>query len=188
LSAHSRGGRGLRETINARLVDIAKIDRVVLLDCGWGSVATALTAARIPASKVIAYQVTDAALPARAGRNLQIDPACARAIGYSRLTQDAMQTRPALAIPADVRRQLLTIPARGRFRVATAAAGSSDNLADFCRANQAAIARIISNETAPNGLKTILESNDLGRLGGGFRANIYSHHFFVAEVGHEITS
>jgi hypothetical protein len=188
LSAHSRGGRGLRETIKGTLVDLAKIDRVVLLDCAFGSVAAALTAARIPASKVTAYQVVDAALPASVGRNIRLDPGCARAIGYSRLIQDAMQTRPSLTIPADIRRQLLTLPARGRFKAATAASGSSDNLDDFCRSNRSAIAAIVRDEAKPNGLMTFLDANDLGRLGQAFGASIYSHHFFVAEVAHEITS
>ena len=188
LSAHSRGGRGLRETIKGTLVDLAKIDRVVLLDCAFGSVAAALTAARIPASKVIAYQVIDRALPATNGRNIRLDQDCARAIGYSRLIQDAMQTRPSLTIPADIRRQLLTLPARGRFKAATAASGSSDNLDDFCRSNRSAIAAIVRDEAKANGLMTFLDSNDLGRLGKAFGPTTYSHHFFVAEVAHEITS
>jgi hypothetical protein len=192
LSAHSRGGRSLRETIAGPHIDIARIDRVVLLDCAFGSVARAITRAGIPAAKVIAYQVVDAALPAFVGRNIRIDPVCARAIGYSRLIQDAMQTRPQLPIPSDVRRQLLTLPPRGRFRAATAASGTPDHLLDFCRdpANRTRIAAIVRDEaTAPHGLKTFLDPpNDLGRLGQPFSASIYSHHFFVAEVAHEITS
>ena len=190
LSAHSRGGRGLRETIKGPrpLVDLAKIDRVVLLDCAFRSVAAGLTAAAIPPAKVIAYQVVDAALPARVGRNIRIDPRCTRAIGYSRLIQDAMRTRPSLTIPSDIRRQLLTLPARGQFKAATATSGSADNLDDFCRSNASAIAAIVRNEGRPDGLMTFLDSNDLGRLGSAFGPSIYSHHFFVAEVAHEITS
>ena len=190
LSAHSRGGRGLRETIKGPRpqVDIAKIDRIVLLDCAFASVAAALTGARIPPSKVIAYQVVDAALPAAVGRNILLDRDCVRAIGYSRLIQDAMQTRPSLTIPASIRRQLLTLPARGRFKVATAASGSSDNLDDFCRSNRSAIAAILRDEATAQGLMTFLDANDLGRLGQAFGRSIYSHHFFVAEVAHEITS
>jgi hypothetical protein len=188
LSAHSRGGRGLRETIKGSLVDLAKIDRIVLLDCAFGTVAAALTAARIPKAKVVAYQVVDAALPAAVGRNIPLNAACMRAIGYSRLIQDAMQTRPTLTIPANIRRQLLTLPARGRFKAATAASGASDNLDDFCRANRSAIAANVRDEAKPHGLMTFLDANDLGRLGQAFGPSIYSHHFFVAEIAHEITS
>jgi hypothetical protein len=189
LSAHSRGGRGLRETIAGRLVDISRIDRVVILDCGWSSVASALSAARIPRSKVIGYQVNDAALPATVGRTIRIDPECARAIGYSRLIQDATRTRPSLVIPPQVQRQLLALPSRGTLKAASAVAGSTDSLDAFCATNRARIAAIVRDEASrPHGLKTFLDANDLGRLGMVFKAGIYSHHFFVAEIAHEITS
>jgi len=188
LSAHSRGARGLRETIRRPLVDLARIDRVVLLDCAFTTAAAALTAARIPSSKVTAYQVVDKPLPAAVGRNIRLDPGCMQAIGYSRLIQDAMRTRPSLTIPADIRRQLLTLPPRGQFKAATATSGSRDSLDDFCRSNRAAITAIVRGEARPQGLMTFLDTHDLGRLGQPFGPSIYSHHFFVAEVAHEITS
>ena len=190
LSAHSRGARGLTETISRRLIDIAKIDRVVILDAGWQSVANALSAARIPRSKVVSYQVNDTTVPASVGRTVRIAPHCARAIGYSRVIQDAMRTRPSLAIPTEVRDQLLALPPRGQFTAATTPSGSAQDISRFCAEARTAqaIARIIRNEsTRPHGLMRFFDTNDVGRLGREFGPGIYSHHFFVCEIAHEIT-
>jgi hypothetical protein len=190
LSGHSRGARGLRETIKGRLIDIAKIDRVVILDAGWQSVANVLAAARIPKSKVVSYQVTDATVPPAVGRTVRIAPHCARAIGYSRLIQDAMHTRRSLVIPKEVRDQLLKLPSRGQLTAATTASGLAKDIGRFCAEplTSKAIASIIKNEsTTPHGLRTFLEANDLGRLGSRFDTTTYSHHFFVCEIAHELT-
>jgi hypothetical protein len=189
-SAHSRGANSLSRTITGRLIDIAKVDRVVILDSGWKSVANMLTAARIPKSKVMAYQVIDALLPSTVARTVQIPAKCARAIGYSRLIQDAMRTRPSLVIPADVQTQLLKLPARGQFTAITSTRTSSDDLVRFCSepANASRIAAIVRDETKATGLKTFFDMpNDLGRFGLVFAPETYSHHFFVAEIAHEIT-
>jgi hypothetical protein len=67
--------------------------------------------------------------------------------------------------------------------------GSSDSLDVFCATNRARIAAIVRNEgSTPHGLKSFFDANDLGRLGMVFKAGIYSHHFFVTEIAHEITS
>ncbi|HEX7243853.1 MAG TPA: hypothetical protein VF263_26435, partial [Longimicrobiaceae bacterium] len=183
LSAHSRGFRGLRETVRGALVDVSLVERVAIFDANYQSAASALRASGIPASRVVAYDVGTGTLPLAGSRTVGLPAGCMRAIGYSRLIQDAMVTRPSLAIPAAVRAQLLPLPPRGSF---TTSAGPN-NIVSFCTANSAAVRTILNQEGSPDGLRTFLDANDLVRFGQTFSPGIYSHHFFVAELAHEVT-
>ena len=187
LSAHSRGYRGLRETIGRGLINTSLVERVVILDANYDSIANTLRRSRIPPNRVIAYGVNTGKLPLAGARNIPLPPLCMRAIGYSRLIQDAMVTRPSLPIPGSIRSQLLTLPARGCFTTGRASSGCQVNIIDFCNRNRGAINTTTRQEDNPSlGLKRFIDDNDLVRFGQIFDAGIYSHHFFVAEIAHEI--
>lgn len=189
LSAHSRGYRGLMETIQRRLINLALVDRVIILDANHNDIANVLRGSGIRANKVIAYGVTTGNLPLPGSRTIRLPAGCMRAIGYCRLIQDAMVTRPSLPIPAAVRNQLLTLQPRGRFTTSATPNAGQVSLIGFCNSNGAAINTIVRQESDPAvGLKRFLDNNDLVRFGGSFTAGIYSHHFFVAEIAHELTA
>jgi len=196
LSAHSRGYRGLRETIRGRLINTSIVDRVVILDANYRDIANVLSRSGIPASRVIAYNAGTGNLPLPGSRTISLPPLCMRAIGYSRLIRDAMVTRPSLVVPPSIRGQLLALPDRGCFTTGTANSGCQVNIIEFCRRNRSAVSTIIRQENnSANGLKQFLDRNDLVRFGRDsmgrqiqFDAGIYSHHFFVAEIAHEITN
>lgn len=40
---------------------------------------------------------------------------------------------------------------------------------------------------SPNGLMRFMEDNDLARLGAIYSQGVYSYHFFVPEIAHEVT-
>ena len=188
MSAHSRGYRGLRETVRRRRVNLALIDKIIIFDANYGDVASVLRSSGIPASKIVAYDVGTGTLGVAGSTTHHLSPGCMRAIGYSRLINDASITKPALTIPSSITGQLLTLPPRGNFTTQPSPSAPLVNINDFCRINRSAIRAIISNENHPTtGLKTFLDTNDLGRLGSAYPAGIYSHHFFVTELAHEVT-
>jgi hypothetical protein len=106
-----------------------------------------------------------------------------------------MVTMPNLVIPSPIRSQLLTLPVRGRFTTNPAPIPPAVNITEYCRTNAPAINNIIRDENhRTKGLKTFLDMNNLGRftdLNTGqqsvFSAGVYSHHFFVSELAHEVT-
>ena len=113
-SSHSRGSRGLRETLNRRLIPSPVAERVVVFDAAFSSLDRALARSGIRGSNMFALNVIDPGRLTVAGsHNLSLNAGAMRAIGYSRLIQDAMVTMPSLVIPAGVRVQLLPLPARG---------------------------------------------------------------------------
>lgn len=187
-SSHSRGSRGLRETISRRLIAGPTPERVVIFDAAFSSLDRALTRSGIPARNIIALNVVDPGrLTMRGGTNISLPAAAMRAIGYSRIIQDAMTTMPTLVIPASIRAQLLSLPARGTFTSRSPVPTGMVNIVDFARTHRTAISRIVANETNPTtGLKTFIDSNNLIRLGTAFSAGIYSHHLFVVELAHEV--
>jgi hypothetical protein len=85
----------------------------------------------------------------------EIDPACARAIGYSRLIQDAVHERPdvaqhlfgappatpSVATPdwTGIWPQLLTLPPRGQFSTKNQTPAGMTDIKGFCKANKPAI-------------------------------------------------
>jgi hypothetical protein len=187
-SSHSRGSRGLRETLSRRLIPSPVADRVVVFDAAFSSLDRALAGSGIAGSSMVALNVVDPGrLSVIGSRNISLGAGAMRAIGYTRIIQDAMVTQPSLAIPAGVSSQLLTLPARGRFTTTSPAPAGMTNINDFARTNAAAIRAITAHENdAGTGLKTFIDTNNLIRLGTVFSSGIYSHHLFVAELAHEV--
>jgi hypothetical protein len=178
LSGHSRGVSGLSKTLELRLIK-TPVDRIHILD--------APELFHQGRKNVIVYRVNvRKQVPGAVHRDL--NPTCVRAIGYTRLIQNAMVTQPLLTIPPSIRSQLLPIPQRGCFRTtpAKALSGCQVNIPDFCHRNRVAIAAIIRQETTPDGLHTFVERNNLLRAGHPVSPGIYSHHIFVAEIAHEL--
>lgn len=189
-SSHSRGSRGLRETLSRRLIPSPVADRVVVFDAAFSSLDRALARSGIAGSSMLALNVVDSGrLTVRGARNIALGANAMRAIGYTRIIQDAMVTMPSLNIPAGVRSQLLPLPARGRFTTTRPAPAGMTNIHEFARTNASAIQSIVAHENdAVTGLKTFIDTNNLIRLGRVFSSGIYSHHLFVAELAHEVVN
>jgi|LNFM01.1.fsa_nt_gb hypothetical protein len=191
LSAHSRGYRGLKATVAAGTIPVAKIDRVVIFDAVYASLNAALGAARIPGSKQFAYQVNvGTRLSATGATNIALDAAAMRAIGYSRLIADTSAAARVIGatVPAFTG-STLTLPPRGTFTTRAGAPATMTNINAFAAANRTAIRSIVSGELAAGGAKTYIDANNLTRLfqpTRPFDAAILSHHLFVAELAHEI--
>lgn len=189
LSAHSRGFRGLRETITRHLISGQEPERVVIFDAAYGSVDRALRHSGISGRNMVAFNVvTSHRLSAHGAKNISLPASAMRAIGYSRVILDAMTIRPSLVIPSAIRSQLLPLPPRGLFTTASPAPAGMTNIIDFARAHRVEIHRIDHNrDNASTGLKHFIDSNNLLLLGMSFTAGIDAHHLFVAELAHEVT-
>jgi Domain of unknown function (DUF4157) len=195
LSAHSRGYRGLRETVRRRLVNTAIISRVVIFDANYEGVANVLARSGIPPGIVTAYNVGSGRLPLSGSTTHSLNANCMRAIGYTRLIRDAMITQPRLIVPPAIRSQLLNLPPRGSFSTQARPPSPLVSINDFCNTNRSAINTMIGNENDnATGLKTFFDNNNLGRFVDPvtgeqyvFTPGIYSHHFFVTELAHEVT-
>jgi hypothetical protein len=220
LTAHSRGAFSLRESIRRKFLT-GSIDRIVILDASRPfldvPIGNLLRTGGASAGSIIHYGVNSSRdLPG--ARNIRLDPMCARAIGYSRLIQDAIATRRytrlaptqvdathPLVIPADVSTQLLRLPPRGGFTTSASSSIGQPNLRIDCnprlqtclchdqRAGIAAIQRTeIQTRTTrhPEGLWTFIEQNDLTHMLPDFSMppGTHSHHTFVAEIAHELVS
>lgn len=189
-SSHSRGSRGLRETLNRHLIPAPVAERVVVFDAAFSSLDRALAHSAIPGSRMVALNVIDSGRLTVAGaRNIQLGAGAMRAIGYSRIIQDARSTMPTLSIPPAISAQLLALPARGLFTTASPAPAGMTNINDFARTHAKAIQTILLQENNPvTGMKPFIDNNNLIRLGVGnlFSSSIYSHHLFVAELAHEV--
>jgi hypothetical protein len=208
-SAHSRGYRGLRETIKGRRVTSAIPERVVVFDAAYTSLDDALRASGIPGPNQVAYRVTvfkdqrwdptktsakgtkgdwadvDAKLTAAGAKNIDLDMSAMRAIGYSRLIQDAPLTT---TVAPPFGGSVLPLVPRTTFTTRTPTPVGMTDLRQFARINSAAIKNIIQNADGPSGMKTFIDKNNLVRFGVGESQSpeIDAHHFFVAEVAHEV--
>ena len=81
----------------------------------------------------------------------------------------------------------MLMPLRGAFSVMVP--GGQD-LKQYCQDHTAAIAQIVANLANPkSSLLKLVNDNDLARFGGyDFSWGTAAHHFFVAEIAHELTS
>jgi outer membrane protein OmpA-like peptidoglycan-associated protein len=195
LSAHSRGGFGLQQSLQRSLITGA-IDRVTILDCGEFFSAPLVKSLKSRGADVIHYRINNQKAVAGA-KVINIESECIRAIGYSRLIEDAMVTQPTLAIPTYIRSQQLTLPLRGLFTTSTTPSSSQVGIAQFCKTNAAAIKVIVQKELQRKrdpktkdivfeGLCSFVNNNDVMRSGTAFSPGIYAHHLFVAEIAHEM--
>jgi hypothetical protein len=204
LSGHSRGGESLRTTILQKAITtLSLIDRVFLLDCednpspppnGPTVVPKSqqLTSAGVDPAIIVAYEVNVRKSHTSRVKYLSIDSGCSAAIGYVRLIRDAMVTQPGIDALVQANRTIvaqldsLPLPTRGLF--STQSASGLISIQKFCSDNRAAIASILGIQTHPtNGLLSFINRNNLARFAGfTFDQGISAHHFFAAEVAHEL--
>jgi hypothetical protein len=197
-SAHSRGYRGLRETIKRKLVSLVP-ERVVIFDAAYTSLDDALRAAAIPGPAQVAYRVTvfkdqrwdpnrtdakkgtkgtwvdvDAKLTAAGATNIDLNADQMRAIGYSRLLADAPLCKPATPrFPGAI----LTLPARTTFTTHMSPPAGMTRLGGFAPTPSAA---------GLAAMKAFIDKNNITRFDEAMPEEIDAHHFFVAEVAHEV--
>jgi hypothetical protein len=204
LSGHSRGAENLRSTILQKaLTTLQLIDRVFLLDSEENPApppngptlvpkSRQLTGAGINPAVITAYEVNVRKSHTSGVRYLSIGSDCSAAIGYVRLIRDAMVTQPGIAALVQANPTIvaqldsLALPARGSFT--TQSAPGLISIQQFCNDNRAAIAAILKLQTHPaNGLLSFINRNNLARFAGfTFDQGISAHHFFAAEVAHEL--
>jgi hypothetical protein len=81
----------------------------------------------------------------------------------------------------------MLMPLRGGFSVM--GSGGQD-LKQYCQDHGAAIQNIVNNLSVPgSSLLQFVNTHDLARFGGfQFSWGIAAHHFFVAEIAHELTN
>jgi len=170
-----------------------------------------LKRAGIDPAKIVAYEVNVRKRHIAGAKYIQLDSASMAAIGYVRLVLDSMVTEPGIralvaANPA-IKAQLDSLqkakpksgtsaaagtmtdplPARGKFTTGTPGPGQV-SLQAFSRDYQAEIQAILRAQSGPNGLLKFINDNDLARFKPFvFDQGISAHHFFAAEVAHELT-
>lgn len=216
LSGHSRGCDSLVASLQpGKITTLSLIDRVVFLDeavehAPAGSPnAGAVTYNRvqvlkqrgIPASKIVSYEVGNRSSNSSSGVSahvsgvtyFELPPRGMAAIGCVRLIGDGVITNPAfgatIALNPSVISQVaaLLMPARGGFSVMSS---GGQNLKQYCDDHSAATAQIENNLGNPQvSLLGLVNSYNLGHFGGfQFSWGTAAHHFFVAEIAHELTS
>jgi hypothetical protein len=208
----------LAATLNARSVTPSLIDHVTVLDATdfAASLSSGFAASRVPTSRVTAYNVVFGALGG-AGQNTQLNYGCVRSIGYARLILDGLATgRTPAPLPVGIaaRVKALTLPARGDFSTTHPTPTGKTDLNAFCSdpANRAALIGMRDGEPAsptstltqsqlsaraPQSPYAFIEDNNILGFNQNttpkaswlhFNPQIYSHHLFVAEIGHEMFS
>lgn len=192
LAGYSRGGISLRQTVSRKLISAA-VERVFVLDADYQETASLLGKGSVSAKDVTFYDATvpDNPHPLPGSKKVQLPPKdWIRAIGYSRLILDAKKLRPNLTIPKEIDNQLLPLPDRGQLTTKKTPPNSKapKNILDFAQENLPQILKIIKNaDDAAIGLRSFVYANDLQLYGKTkFSPDEDAHHFFVAEIGHEM--
>jgi hypothetical protein len=203
LSGHSRGAFSLlNSVVQKKITTLSILDRVTLMDAdenGPGAKSPMLVSAGVPVSTaagvpvIVAYEVNVRRPHTRGARYISLRSDAMAAIGYVRLIQDAMVTQAGVAglvsANAAISTQLnsITLPPRGSFT--TKGAPGLTSLQKFWADNAKALQVILTNQSnATNGLLAFLNKNDLARFSPFvFDQGISAHHFFAAEVAHELT-
>ncbi len=201
LSGHSRGAFSLlNSVVQKKITTLSLIDRVSILDAdeaGASSKTQQLINAGVDRSKIVVYEVNVRKKHIAGATYTSMNSGCMAAVGYVRLIQDAMVTQPGIdalvaANPA-IQSQLtsLPLPDRGSFTtgaVAAAATPGRESIQTFCQTHSAAIQAILRKSTDPrSGLLAFINRNNLARFSPFvFDQGISAHHFFVAEVAHEL--
>jgi hypothetical protein len=206
LSGHSRGAFSLMNSIVQRkITTLSLIDRIVLLDADDNPDPTdpagvtrtpkveVLKRAGIDPAKITAYEVNVRKRHVTGAKYIPLDSGSMAAIGYVRLINDASVTQPGIAglVGSDpaIRAQLdsLPLPPRGSFTTGTAKAGQT-NLQAFAASHAKEIRDILRRESTRSGLLRFINDNNLARFAPfQFDQGISAHHFFVAELAHELT-
>jgi len=217
LSAHSRGWRGLAQTLGKDLlvqrtgtvtapkVGPGAVTRLVNFDAFYFDFLKAMNNSKIPASKIFGYKVTiegggpgPAKWSAAASQTVDLSPVIdgVRAVLYSRLISDAIAIGKKPLVPpgsltlASITGRLLTdMPAIPGFSSRT----SPTDFRAYCKTNAAAIRNCLKDEknTGLGGAMAgpLIEFVNNNNLTGvgAFPAGIWAHHLFVAEFAHEVT-
>ena len=185
-----------------KITTLSLIERITLFDAdefpdSSGTTVTPkaqlLVRAGIPAAKISVLEVNVRKTHQLGVEYHTIDSGCAAAVGYVRLINDAMVTDPNVRsmVQANtaIRDQLasLPLPSCGSFTSKDPLAPTS--IQAFCKSNQATITAILGRDGNRNtGLLWFINANDIARFGGyKFDRGISAHHFFVAELAHEVT-
>jgi hypothetical protein len=141
LSAHSRGGRGLGKTVERRLIDVGKVDQVIMLDQPHASLAADLAAAMPRGHRpppILDYSQG----PGVRGSGRVLNAETVRAIGFARLIRDRGDVPPPAAAAALLRPVLADLPARGQFSTDRTPPAGKTNVHDWGRRHAADIAAI----------------------------------------------
>jgi hypothetical protein len=206
LSAQSRGAFDLLHSIvDKKITTLSLIDRVTLLDADDNADPTdpahatkipkveLLKGAGIDVSKITAYEVNVRKKHVSGANYIQLDSESMAAIGYVRLIQDSITTKPLVAALVNANQAIkdqlgsLPLPTRGSFTTRTPGTGQT-SLQAFITANKAPISAIIRNDVKRDGLLRFINTNDLVRFKPYvFDRGISAHHFFSAEAVHELT-
>jgi hypothetical protein len=196
LSGHSRGADSLMASIlGKKITNLSIIDRIFILDAADKGKIPKLIGMGIPLSKITAYQVNVRVAKQAKGVNfIDLKMNDMAAIGYVRLIQDAMIVQPGISAlingKPDISKQItsLSLPARGSFSTGIPA-GNQVGLQAFSQNNSSAIQQIIKFDSdLKKGLLPFINRHDLAKFRGfKFSRGIAAHHFFVAEVAHELT-
>lgn len=204
LSAYSSGHQGLAKTIKQPLSDfeVNKIERIFVLDAEYKSLTDAFVRANITSSTVVFYRVTVPSLienPLRLAQKVQIPKDAIIALGYARAIDDAKTTRVGFAghIPEGIRDQLPKngLLQRGNYTASAGASRNQQTIQQFGAENRDVIRLILKNTATSNpaNIKEFVDRNDClwyGFIFVGTRGEpiwmIDAHHFFVAEIAHEL--
>ena len=211
ITGHSRGCESLIASLAPKqITTISLIDRVVFLDEAvehddkTGAVivnrVTLVTQRGIPAEKVVAYEVGDRSFDRATNRSVRVpkatyfelDPNCMAAVGCVRLIGDAIALNPAISALVAGNQALIDqiapmlMPALGGFSVMTT---DGQSLTQYCTDHKAAIAKIKANvDAGKDSLLDFVNQNHLGNFTNfAFSWGVAAHHFFVAEIAHELT-
>jgi len=169
----------------------------------------------IPAAKIVSYEVNVHKRHIPGVHYIPLSSGAMSAIGYVRLIEDSMVTKPGISAlvsgnPA-IKNQLDSLhkvkpkaasgsapagtttpmPARGSFTTGAPKPGQV-SLQTFSNDYNPEIQAILNQDNSKNGLLKFINDNDLVRFNNGPRPYVFSraisaHHFFVAEVAHELT-
>jgi len=191
-SAHSRGYRGLRETIKRNLVT-GTPERVVVFDAAYTSLDDVLRASGIPGRSQFAYLVTvrkdqrtptspqvDAKLTSAGATNVYLDPNFMRAIGYCRLVEDANK----MGRGSGFGTMSVNLVPRTQFTTRTPTPSGMTDINQFVRSQTTLLNGVIATDT----MRDYIATKNLVRFGPGkkYTKEIEAHHFFVAELAHEV--
>ncbi len=198
LCAFSRGQRGLKETLNRRLIrNIPKPDLISVFDAAYPSFRRAVEESGVAGSQIRAYQVTvKERFSTKGAINIDLDPRAMRAIGYSRAINNLIfgiergQSVPDMfRVELDrVRNQLLNLPPKGTFSTGISSPPGMVQIDTWVKLadNAKKIGNIIDTEGRETGLMRFLQKWNGIFFDTQFLPDIYSHHLFVAEFAHEL--
>jgi hypothetical protein len=209
LTGHSRGCDSLMATLSAKKIkNLELIDRVTFLDeavehAADGSVRlnriANLQALGVSASKAVAYEVgnrsvnTATGVSAHISQAMYVDltPNCMGAVGLVRLIQDQAELKAAVASALEALPSLkaltdgLGLPPRGSF--STKGAAGKTSFTDFCQTHTTQVQAIVAGLSATStSVLAFAVRHNLSGYGSNFPWGTACHHFFVAEIAHEL--